>query len=158
MTRLPIPPDFDAAEREWGASCGPYAMAAMLGKTLAEVRPLLGAFKGYMNARHMLAALDAAGRPGKLVTVEPSWRGTGLVRIQFEGPWTKPGVPVAAALKHTHWIGSCEGSVVDVNFEPLRWDTWEVWEREIAPALVELTPKATGWRIRDVVVRKAAAR
>lgn len=156
MTRFYVPPDFAEESASWGANCGPVALSGMIGKPLAEIRPLVGDFKGYMNARDMIAAIRAAGHDGQLVKVEPTWRGIGLVRIQFEGPWTKPGVPAAAALKHTHWVGSCGPEhVLDVNFEPLRWDTWDVWEREIGPMLVAETPKATGWSIRDVIIRKA---
>ena len=152
--QLWIPPDVEEAAATWGANCGPIALAAGLRRTLAQVRPLLGtSFKGYMNARDMLDAVKNAGRLGRLVEVEQGWQGTGFVRIQWEGPWLREGVPIGAALAHTHWVFALDGRVFDCNFEPLRYDTWGAWEYEVAAPIIQLTRGATGWRIRDVIVR-----
>lgn len=106
---------FTASEAEtayntWGANCGPGALAAILDRPLDDVRPLLRGFdqKHYTNPRMMRAALDALGvkytwavrRAGYLPPLH------GLARVQWTGPWMKPGVPPAAAYRHTHWVAA----------------------------------------------------
>ena len=54
------PPDVARACEEWGATCGPGALAAALGLTLAEVRPAVsksGHFPGYMSIPDIERAL-----------------------------------------------------------------------------------------------------
>ena len=52
----------EAAE-EWGANCGPGALAVATARTLEEVRAFLEGFDGkrYTNPLMMLRALDAMG-------------------------------------------------------------------------------------------------
>ena len=45
----------------------------------------------------------------------------GINRIQWEGPWLKPGVPPAAAYKHTHWVAHWAGWVLCTAVESYRW-------------------------------------
>jgi protein gp37 len=54
--------DVERANAEWGANCGPAAIAAIMGMTLDEVRPHLGDFesKHYTNPTLMFAVLDRA--------------------------------------------------------------------------------------------------
>jgi len=175
--------DLDAAHQAWGCNCGPGAIAAMLGLTLDEVRPFLGDFesKRYTNPTLMwsiLAALrvphtrtvaadnDAAVRP---VEAQP-WPGYGLCRIQWHGPWTRPGVPLQARYRHTHWIGVQRGrtnprhvGIFDINArcEPdgeLGWTPASAWAESVVPWLLErCVPRASGgWHITHVVTLNIA--
>jgi len=59
--KLREPQDVDAAYETWGASCGPAALAALLGLDLEHVREAVsngGEFRGYMNIPMMRAALE----------------------------------------------------------------------------------------------------
>jgi hypothetical protein len=74
----------------------------------------------------------------------------GLARIQFEGPWCKPGVPLAAAYKHTHWVGSLVENdttpwIFDVNSG---WTTYGTWRDMTMPDLTSDIKRATGkWHV-----------
>lgn len=152
--------DGDAAEKahdEWGANCGPGALAAMTGKTLDDVRPFLEGFdrKRYTNPKMMLGALGAMGvtyskRP------DPVMPHYGLARIQWHGPWMKPGVPPAARYRHTHWVGAIWGPdpgvwVFDINAvaETGGWVEFYEWNDKLVPWLLkQCEPKASGeWSV-----------
>ena len=103
--------DADRANDAWGANCGPGAIAAICGLTLDDLRPHMGDFEGkhYTNPTLMWQVLRNIGvrfsyRGGHLG--QTNWPRWGLCRVQWEGPWTKPGVPARAAYRHTHWIGA----------------------------------------------------
>ena len=105
----PVRFNLDHAQRaadEWGANCGPGAIAAVLDMTLDEVRPHIQDFerKHYSNPKLVYATLRSLGV--KWRHAEAVWPELGLVRVQWEGPWTMPGVPRRARYRHTHWIGA----------------------------------------------------
>lgn len=158
------PPDVQQAVLAWDASCGPAALAAILRKPLAQVRPLMPEFqgRGYCNPTHMLAALARAfcQVPKQHRGAGQPWPTYGLGFVQWHGPWLAPGVPVGAAYRHTHWIGIVDAPpmgtlVYDINawdthrqqygdWLPLKW-----WEKELVPAITAEVPRATGdWHIR----------
>ncbi len=132
------------AWESWGCNCGPAALAACLGLTPEDVRPHLGDFarRGYMNPTMMGQALASLGRRWMSVRAIAD---RGVVRIQFGGPWMKPGVPPAAAYRHTHWIAAMVHEravwVYDVNGG---WRTRTDWEAEIIPLLVADNPRRDG--------------
>lgn len=143
---------FEDAERaweEWGANCGPGAIAAVCGLTLDELRPQLGDFerKKYTNPTLMREVLKRLGVEFKTRTrrgeISPEWPAYGLARIQWEGPWTKPGVPIAARYRHTHWVGAAqaengERGVFDINcMNAGGWVSLEDWAKTIAPYLIK---------------------
>jgi hypothetical protein len=145
--------DVNQAHDEWGVNCGPAALAAIMGMTLADVRPHMGDFeaKGYTNPTLMFAALESIGRPWRRIGSE--WPKYGLVRVQWEGPWTKHGVPIRARYGHTHWVGYCTGSrygdcgVFDVNALRNRsgWVCYADWRNIVVPwILAECEPGADG--------------
>lgn len=170
--------DAQRAADEWGANCGPAAIAAISGLSLDAVRPHLGDFetKHYTNPTLMWAALrslgvrwtcktrlarDAAGAQyGDVGTVPlPEY---GLARIQWEGPWTEPGVPIRVRYRHTHWVGCAsdpgfpltpgsEGPLLfDINAMCVGgWITFVEWSRSLVPWLLEqVEPTANGrWHI-----------
>lgn len=143
--------DAQRAADEWGANCGPGALAAVLGLTLEEVRPHLGDFgrKHYTNPSLMLSALRSLG--ARWTKAAAPWPRHGLVRVQWEGPWTKPGVPMRARYRHTHWIGAATADgdvgVFDINCinNGTGWVALADWERIVVPwILKECEPKADG--------------
>jgi hypothetical protein len=149
-----------AAADAWNFNCGPGALCAVLGKTPEEIRPHLLDFerKGYTNPTLMADILRGLGVSFRRVYEcqhkvdgrEPVYPSFGLVRVQWGGPWTKPGVPMAARYRHTHWIGMnhFEGArfAFDVNCVCTGgWLPWREWTGQVVPWLLrECEPKADG--------------
>jgi hypothetical protein len=150
--------DLQFASDAWGCNCGPGALAMMLNLPLESVRGRIPEFdvKQYTNPTMMKAALAAFGVAWQLASDRfPRY---GLCRIQWEGPWTKPGVPPRVAYRKTHWIGTMEvvqakGNqarfpserfVYDVN---AGWFPFEHWELHTVPWLLKMYPGATGWSV-----------
>jgi len=159
---------------KWGFNCGPASLCAVLDKTPAEIRPHLREFerKGYTNPSLMAGILrdlhvpfrrvfQSARQPALGSVVWPVW---GLARIQWGGPWTRPGVPMRARYRHTHWIGFRRGNgishdvVFDVNALSVGgWISFAEWANELIPWLLDqVEPKASGawwpthcWEIRN---------
>lgn len=163
--------DGERASGGWGANCGPGAIAAVLGLTLDEVRPHLGDFeaKRYTNPTLMLATLKSLGalfevtqlgrspRGGKVTFV--GWPIFGLARIQWEGPWTRPEVPIRARYRFTHWVGVARRDVNDVGIFDINcmasggWVRVEDWASVIVPYILEnCVPRADGnWHITHAI-------
>jgi hypothetical protein len=151
--------DAERAHDEWGANCGPGALAAIMGMTLDEVRPHMLGFesKGYTNPTMMFEALGYVGARWQLLK-SPVWPNYGLARIQWEGPWTKPGVPIRARYRYTHWVGAQRGyssiGIFDINCmnNGTGWCSLDDWRRGIVPHLVALYPRADGkWHITHAI-------
>lgn len=153
--------DANRASDEWGANCGPGAIAAVCGLSLDELRPHLGEFeaKGYTNPTLMWQVLGNLGVDFKVRTHqhnpfarEIDWPAFGLARVQWCGPWTGPKVPARVAYRHTHWVaalrieGEPEPAVFDIN--AMRADGWirlSMWRDTLVPWLLEqCEPKASG--------------
>ncbi len=157
--------DADRAHEQWGANCGPGAIAAICGLTLDEVRPHMGDFeaKRYTNPTLMWAVLRSIGvsfsyRGGHLG--RELWPEYGLCRVQWEGPWTQPGVPARAAYRHTHWIGAAIDPVKGIGIFDINaigngsgWSALEDWSLLLVPWLLEeCVPRASGgWYLTHVV-------
>lgn len=144
---------------DWGSNCGPGAIAAVVGMTLDELRPHLGDFerKGYTNPTLMFEILR---RLNLRVTVNklPDWPSFGLVRIQWEGPWMNPGIPMAARYRHTHWVAGARrnGSigVFDINcMNSGGWVPLEDWSSAVVPFLIRHHAKGAsgGWHITHAI-------
>ena len=160
-----IPTQFNAndAERaydEWGANCGPGAIAAIMGMTLDEVRPHIPGFneKHYTSPSMMNAALRSIGRPWNKIGA--TWPAYGLVRIQWEGPWTLPGVPMRARYLYTHWIGAKTGAnsigIFDINCinNGTGWVSLDDWSKTVVPWLLNecVDKRASGaWHITHAI-------
>lgn len=170
LTIADVPhPRFTGAEADqaadvWGMNCGPAALAVMLGLTLQEVRPHLGDFeqKRYTNPTLMFAALDHARAQWKctrpMIGTDAAVKGFpryGLARIQWEGPWTQPGVPMRVRYRHTHWVGTmalaCRTAIFDINCLAAAngWVGFKDWHEKLVPwLLAACEPKANGgWHI-----------
>ncbi len=149
--------DAERAADQWGANCGPGALAAIFNMTLDQVRPHLGDFdqKRYTNPTMMYAALRALGVAFDLKHSK-SFPCFGLARIQWEGPWTAPGVPARVAYGKTHWVASryCERrkgtAIFDINaMSAGGWISSQLWQASVVPWILEhCVPKATGrWHV-----------
>jgi hypothetical protein len=154
----------NAAAESWGFNCGPAAIAAICGLSLEQLRPHLGHFesRGYTNPTLMWTILRklgvyhhvSAGAPGG-----EQWPLWGLARIQWEGPWTEPGVPIVARYRKTHWVGSnginrANIGVWDVNClnNGTGWVSLRDWDRITVPAILRSYPRASGfWHITHAV-------
>ena len=153
--------DAERAYDEWGANCGPAAVAAITGRTLDEVRPFLGDFerKRYTKPTLMWAILDAVDARWRRLGPPLDWPLHGLARIQWHGPWTRPGVPPRAAYWHTHWVAASrrgdEIGVFDINAlgNGSGWCSLSDWSGRLVPWLLEqYEPKADGgWSITHAV-------
>lgn len=161
-----LPPRFTQADAEraydeWGANCGPGAIAAIMWMTLDELRPYMSAAgfdaKHYTNPTMMNDVLRAIGRPWYKMTA-PTWPTYGLVRIQWEGPWTEPGANARWRYRFTHWVGAArrngEIGIFDINCmnNGSGWVSKEDWAETIAPHLIALYPRANGkWHITHAI-------
>lgn len=116
MNTLYTPPDTEAANKEWGANCGPCALAAVLGVPVADVRGAVSkgfrgagtiwldgieyhhrtdarAFPGYMGQADLRGAVQRMGaRVGKTWRPVPALGMLGvnpaLIMVNWLGPWT----------------------------------------------------------------------
>jgi hypothetical protein len=151
----------DRAVKEWGFNCGPGALCAVLGLTPEELRPLMGDFesKGYTNPTLMKEVLRRAGAAQFMVYradkpgVDLPLMSHGVVRVQWNGPWTRPGVPMSARYRQTHWIAvranKTGKQVFDINaLGDGRWRGWipyDVWAYSLVPWLIgACVPKGDG--------------
>lgn len=150
---------FEDAQRAaygWGANCGPGAIAAALHLTLDQLRPHLGDFerKGYTSPSMMFAVLRRLGVAYATRVGRVSWPDYGLVRVQWEGPWMAPGVPMAARYRHTHWVASRRvvdvEQIFDINAMVVGgWIALAEWAGDLVPWLLrQCERKADGrWHL-----------
>lgn len=137
------------ASDAWGANCGPMSLAAALMLNLETVRTLIPGFeqKGYTNPTMMEKALDKTGimfnRTARLKSLEPC---EGLNRVQWEGPWLKPGVPPMAAYGYTHWIAYANGHVFCSAIGLVGWVPFDQWRIEVQKVCNGIR-RCTGWHI-----------
>lgn len=87
-----------------------------------------------------------------------NWPHYGLARIQWEGPWTAPGVPMRVRYRQTHWVGSAHHKgdigVFDINCinNGNGWVSLRDWETTIVPHLIAQYPRADGkWHITHAI-------
>lgn len=144
--------DANAASAEWGANCGPMSLAAALALDLQTVRPLIAGFeeKGYTNPTMMRGALECVGiqyvRTSKLRTQELC---EGINRVQWEGPWLRPGVPPIVAYGYTHWIAQSGGKVFCSATGLIGWVPISEWKVLIAKVCRDEIKRCTGWHVTD---------
>ena len=164
--------DAQRARDEWNFNCGPAALAVVSGLTLQDLRPQMGDFesKGYTNPTLMFDCLNRLGinwkpRKARGPTGWHSdglhvWPRFGLCRVQWEGPWTAPGVPIRVRYRHTHWIAvdsTIEGeepNVFDVNCMCVGgWVPLSEWRHSVVPWLLkQCVPRANGaWHLTHVI-------
>jgi hypothetical protein len=166
--------EFEQANRDYGCNCGPSALAFALQVPLSEVRGQIPGFeeRGYTSPTMMKSAVANLGRKfvAAVADVENMFAPQiALVRVQWTGPWTKPGANAKWAYRMTHWTAcwrtnrrcNCRDSafmeatcgqcgrtgeitsdfVFDCN-GGIR--SFESWKKEIVPLLTATYPRADG--------------
>ena len=145
--------DAERALQEWGANCGPGALAAVLSLPLAAVRHAIPDFerRRYTSPTMMRAALAALRvqivRDERDRETDPERFPThGLVRVQWEGPWTVPGSNPRWAYGRTHWVASHANGpgamwIFDIN---AGWTPSDYWAAIVVPSLTIGYARATG--------------
>lgn len=158
----------EEAYHDWGFNCGPASLCAMLDLAPDEVRPFLPGFqaRGYVNPTMMQQALTLLGLDWRQTyrSDDPFWARSlphgfgarGVVRVQFGGPWTRPGVPMRVRYRHTHWAAFDGEFVFDVNHHG--WLTRPRWAGWLLPRIIGTIPRADGrwWPTHVVEVPKAS--
>ena len=140
---LSYPPDIDEAYDQWRASCGPCALAALLGMKVQEVRRYLPGVEQrvYCNVTQLKAALDAAGVHYR--SIGPRLPKRGLVFVQWSGHDDKP---IKVQYRFTHWVAIEAETVFEVNAPELV--SWAAWQR-VMPKLMQEEGQGDGsYRIR----------
>jgi hypothetical protein len=123
------------AHEEWKASCGPHSIAAAAAVSLDTVRQSLSNYHGWMSPTMVTETLTKMGVNFSLTSrLQTQNLCSGINRIQFVGPWLKPGVPTRVAYFHTHWICHFEGLVLCTCCHPSEWMFLDHWKREILEA------------------------
>ena len=152
--------DANKAADEWNFNCGPAALCAVLDMTPAEMRPHLIDFeqKGYTNPSLMFGILKALNIEHRCsyrsdvaeIAQLNAWPKFGLVRIQWGGPWTRPGVPMRVRYRKTHWVACCGDNttreIFDVNVMCVGgWMSFAEWSTKLIPWLIkECVPDGNG--------------
>lgn len=139
--------DANKASEAWGFNCGPGALCAVMGMAPEELRPHLLDFeeKRYTNPMLMFSILDRLKVRYQRVyrsddpLGKPARVDLGLMRIQWGGPWCKPGVPMQARYRQTHWCALAERSarVFDVNAVDDGWVPYDDWATKLIPGLIK---------------------
>jgi hypothetical protein len=153
VSGLYTPSDLYAANDVWGASCGPGALAAVLGLQVLGLQPLFP--KPWTTPTTMGAALRALGKSWREQTSIPlsAAQGAGLAFLQIQGKWDN--APERVRYRHTHWVGFAKDEdgllhVYDVNAPPEGgWQPLSPWERGTMQAICARHPQASGrWHVR----------
>ena len=159
---------FNEAAEVWGFNCGPAAVCGVLELLPGQVQGVFKrhgfANKRYTNPKMMFEVLSSLiGDRWNVLSVD-RWPMNGLIRVQWSGPWTNPGVPIRVAYRHTHWIGSREAprgrEVFDVNCACVGgWVPYLEWSGSVVPWLLKTCqPKADGkWWPTHVIETRLAA-
>lgn len=139
-------------------NCGPAALCAVADLLPDQALAALHGFdqKHYTNPSMMAMALHELKIPFERVYEfakkpyehEIGYPKFGLVRIQWAGPWTNPGVPMRVRYRYTHWVAweNEASAVFDVNAMCVGgWIPRKEWETQLVPWLLkEACPKASG--------------
>lgn len=163
------PLDVDEAADAWGVNCGPAAVAALLGKSLADVRHAFPWFpaRPWCSPTQLGQALSTLGIGHRWTTLgmnrgptdeqKARFSAQGLVVVQIDGPWCDLANK-AAAYRYTHTV-SCQRvgamlMVYDINAgpddSPGGWLPFPVWDELVMRDLVAHQKRATGWFVRSV--------
>jgi len=134
----------------WRFNCGPSALCAVTSTKPEDALRVLPQFRerGYTNPTMMRAGLKALGATWKELRSEsgavnlahgvisplPAF---GLVRVQWGGRWTNPGVPIRARYRYSHWIAIAGDQIFDINAMCVGgWLPFQEWAGQLVPWLL----------------------
>jgi hypothetical protein len=156
-----VPRDIEQQNAIWGANCGPSALAALMGLSVADVRPFVehahgGVFSGYMHAGHLMTVLESAGysphRRNNRIVGAVLWPAQmGLAVLQLDGRWLREGVPFPVRFKYTHTVASAEGGALIFDANAREWLPFVTWNRQVMSDEVGRQKGATGWHTSTVI-------
>lgn len=139
------------ANREWRATCGHHSIAAAVGVKLDAVKAACPKLTGWMSPTMISKTLAALGcNPRAYPCAQkmgqpPPWM-VAIMRIQWEGPWLKEGVPVKAAYAYTHYIAVTPGSeVMDPALDTISLLPWQSWISAVNEYAPQTHKRAYGW-------------
>jgi hypothetical protein len=149
-----VPPDVDQANADWGANCGPCALAAYMGVPVADVRDLFCDFetRRYCNPTQMIAAIEKAGMRARTTAPRGMRAGRvlpdhGMAFLQFSGGWWDEK-PIGVQYRKTHWIAchKLAGTmwIYDCN-HPEAWLTPDDWKAILLPIFCERNRCKGAW-------------
>lgn len=153
----PLESDIDAAAHEWGANCGPAALAFAIQVPISLVRSLLPEFglRRYTNVSMMASALRMARRPFETTapTVSAMFSSTeiSLVRVQWSGPWTATKPYPIWSYSHTHWIAAWQDGDSRSKTRPMVYDVncgicpFADWKSDLVPKFLARAKGRDGW-------------
>ena len=167
--------EMNKASESWNCNCGPSALAFALQVPLESVRHSIPGFaeKGYTSPTMMKAALvNLRGGVNPYVTASPAidnmFRDVpALVRVQWTGPWTKPGANPKWAYRQTHWICCWLSDVFESDRQRHRlvFDcnggiaSFDDWQSNIVPIILkECVPRNDGGWLPTHIWRLSTAR
>lgn len=130
--------------RIFGATCGPIALAAILGTFTCEVMKFFPHFpeRAHTTITDMEYALYWCGASyHRHDAVIPTF---GLALLQITGPWSEHSGAARHAYTYTHWIATRGAYLYDVNIGD--WLERDEWADYAARTWIKRIPKATGWR------------
>lgn len=154
MTKL-TKPEVNITKDDWlkaesfRPNCGPAALAVIAQIPILQACTILPGFanRHFTNPTMMAAALRTLGiwahERDDIECEGHTLTRYGLCRLQWEGPWTAPGMNPKWAYRHTHWVAAAEFNwpepepilfVFDVNFG---WQTFTDWEQIHIPKLIK---------------------
>ena len=141
-----------AAHDDWNAMCGHYSIAAATDSPLEDIRTAGVPLKGWMSPTMISNTLVALKIPLRRFLLKDEGfhdasyilglnniNSGSILRIQWEGSWMNPGVPIGAQYQRTHYIACKDGTIMDPAFDPavsLRVEDWlQVVTNDIVPAI-----------------------
>lgn len=121
-----------AANKAWKATCGPHSIAAACGVNLDAVKHAMDLadvnYRGWMSPTQVTRTLHALNRKFDLRSgLKTMMLCQGINRVQWEGPWLKPGVPARVAYFQTHLVAFSHGWVLCTACETAKWIRAEEW-------------------------------
>lgn len=122
----------EAAHKQWKASCGPHSIAAAMSLKLEDIRQAMLtagiSYKGWMSPTYVSRTLDTLGAKYDLAKgLKTMSLCEGINRIQWEGPWLKPGVHPRIAYFHTHLVAAFGEMVLCTCCENAKWIDHAEW-------------------------------
>ena len=148
LAGLRSPLDVREAHANWGANCGPAALAAALGRDIADVVASFPNFpdRPYTNLPMMVGALNSLGLSWSKVDDPGSRDGfptNGVVLIRWISHTHSPSQ--FNGIQRRHWIAVASDFVYEINLDS--WVPRQLWETGFLPILAKDHPQPGAWVI-----------